>query len=412
MRKLYLTFFILLLFVGNTCAQTYIMSTNTGGVGGYRTSFFPNGTYYYEYWIKKADGNLLVPIKEVGEYLIFDQKPTVYHFYAYRPESYSCSGPCGEEWDSSLEATNFNANCYSAVGGGGGRGGAEIVPEFSIISNQVLKMPSGETGFCDNVNLQVVGCTGPQRFFWEYRLANGTFKPTSVSTTFNQTFQFNRAAYVPSDYIGNIDFRVLIDSNSSITGEEIYSNIIYYNIIPCPPFLNATPITEKTSCIYKSDGQVTLSFDRSLISNEHFEFNFFTKDNVLIPTPSITLDATLKKYTFSGIAQGEYYIKYQTFIGAQQTSTNSAPYPTFKIEPPTQFQFEIIETQPSCYNESGKIQIKASGGTGPYLYKIDSGPEIEFTSITNEISVSNGDYYIKVTDKKDCIDTNAKDQKI
>ncbi|RKR08304.1 SprB-like repeat protein [Flavobacterium sp. 90] len=387
------------------------MRTNTGDSGGYRLSYFPNGNYFYQYWIK-ANGNLLNPIKAAGEYLIFDQKPTTYHFSAYRPESYSCSGPCGEEWSSGLEVNNFNVNCYNASGGATGYGPVEIVPEFSIISNQVLAFPNGETGFCDKVNLQTTGCTGTQRFYWEYRIEGGTFQPTNVSTAFNETFQFNKLTYLPETYIGNIDFRVLIDSDATVTGEEVYSNIIYYNIIPCPPFLTTTPVESKTTCIYKNDGKVTLSFDRKLVDNESFLFSFYTKDNVLLPTPAYTIDSTNKIYTFLDLSQGDYYIKYQTFIGAQQTSINALPNPTFNISSETALSFEIIEVQPSCNNKPGTIQIKASGGTSPYYYSINSGTEVEFTSITNEISAPAGDYYIKVTDKKSCIDTSGIDIQI
>lgn len=412
MKKFYFTFFIVLSVTSNVYSQTYIMQTNTGDVGGYRTTFFPNGQYFYQYWIKKADGNFLFPIKAVDEYLIFDQKPTSYFFSAYRPESYSCSGPCGEEWYSGLSADNFNVNCYAAIGGASGYGSVEIVPAFSIISNQVLQFPNGETGFCDKVNLQAVGCTGSQRFYWEYRIEGGSFQKTNISTAFNETFQFNKLSYLPDTYIGNIDFRVLIDSDAEVTGEEIYSNTISYNVVPCPPFLKTAPVASKTSCIYKNDGKVSLAFNRTLVTNERFEFNFYTKDNVLLPTPPFTIDTANNIYTFSDFPQGDYYIKYQTFIGAQQTSTNALPNPTFTISSETALSFEIIDVQPQCNNGSGIIQIKASGGTSPYYYSIDSGSEVEFISITNDIPLPAGDYYIKVTDKKSCIDTNAKDIKI
>ncbi|KAF2338992.1 hypothetical protein [Flavobacterium ginsenosidimutans] len=416
MKKLYYTFFIILFSVGSLSAQTtYIMNTNTSSYS-YTTSFFPSGDYYYQYWIKKADGNLLVAIKNVGDYLIFNEKPTQFYFYAYRPETYHCSGPCGEDWDSSFTATDFNANCFNGVGGSGGRAGAEIVPEFSIISNQVLVNPNPqngqETSFCDKVNLQAVGCNGTQRFFWEYRIEGGSFQSTNISTAFNETFQFNRSNYLSTTYIGNIDFRVLIDSDTSVTGEEVYSNIISYSVIPCPPFLNKNPEPETTSCVYNNDGKVILTFDRALITNERFEFNFYTADNALIPTPALSVDSTNKIYTFSGLAQGNYYIKYQSFVGSQQTSVNKEPYPAFTIGPPSEFTFEIIETQPACHNEPGKIQLKASGGESPYYYTVDNGTEVEFTAISNVFTLTEGNHYIKVRDKKNCLSVTANDVQI
>lgn len=416
MKKLYLTFFIILFSAGKVCSQTYIMNTNTGGAGSYRTSYFPNGQYFYQYWIKRADGNLLTPIKEVGGYLIFDQKPTTFYFDAYRPESYSCSGPCGEDWNSGLAAYNFDLKCFNAVGFSGGRSGAEIVPEFSIISNQVLVQPSTDNSFCDKVNLQTTGCTGTQRFVWEYRIEGGNFQPTNVSTSFNQTFQFNRLTYVSSTYIGNIDFRVLIDSDTTITGEEVYSNIISYYVNPCPPVLESVSSNNQTSCVYNSDGQVTLNFDRELQNNEQYEMALKHTDGSGLTNKIITksmMATNPKSYTWTGLGIQSYILTYQTRLTTGNgTSLSQALNKTFTVGPPSQFSYQIITTQPACHDQSGIIKISASNGTGTYFYSIDEGPEVEFSSITNDIILPDGDHYITVRDSKNCIDINANDQKI
>lgn len=186
-----------------------------------------------------------------------------------------------------------------------------------------------------------------------------------------------------------------------------FTNIITYNIIPCSPKIESISDKNFTSCIYSKDGNLDIQFDRDLAKNESFLFNFYTTDNALIHNPPVSYDKNTRKYTFSGLAQGDYYLKYQTFIGEQQASINEKPYPIFTISPPSKFKFDIIETQPTCYKEQGIIKIQASGGTPPYYYSINNGATIPFenplTSYQN-INKPDGIYSIKVTDNKGCIE--------
>lgn len=409
MKKLYLTLFLILSCAVNSYSQQYIMNTNAGGSASYRLTFYPNGQYYYEYSIK-ANGNLLIPIKEVEGYLIFDQKPTSFYFYAYRPESYSCSGPCGEDWDSSLSATNFNANCFSAVGGSGGRSGPEIVPEFSIISNQVLTQ-SSPNDFCDYITLQVTGCSGTQRFFWEYKTADDVdFKPTNVSTTFNQTFQFNKSAYLPSTYSGNIDFRVKIDSDPTITGEEVYSNIIFYNVIPCAPKMIGEPAPQSPLCFETATGKIIMQFDNDLANEEYFSLVLTPIENGFELPP---LNKTVSKSEFinrtiiwDDLRAGTYNLKYQTFKTGNPPS-QFIPKNNIVITEKSALRFEVFKTDSACNNQNGSIRIEAFGGTSPYFYKIDSNSEVQFTASTSDLSISPGDHSIKVRDTNNCIDNEA-----
>ncbi|RKR08303.1 SprB-like repeat protein [Flavobacterium sp. 90] len=381
----FITLFLCAINTAQAQSKLYIMS-----YGGPFSASDCNCTYFS--FRVESNGVPISPISVVQGFLIYDKRPTFYDIVLFRPDSELCSGYCHDGINEHYGG-NINADCT-----------ATLYDAIGLISNYVLTDPGADNSFCDKINLKATGCTTPEKFYWEYRIEGGTFQPTNVSTTFNETFQFNKSAYLPETYIGNIDFRVLIDSDAAVTGEEVYSNITSYNVIPCPPFLTTNPVDSKTSCIYKNDGKVTLSFNRTLVNNERFVFNFYNKDNALLPTPAYTIDSTNKIYTFLDFAQGDYYIKYQTFIGAQQTSTNALPNPTFNISSETALSFEIIDVQPQCNNGQGKIKLIASGGSTPYYYTIDSGPEVQFTSPTDEIDVSAGQHSIKVRDAKSCID--------
>ncbi|WP_264551410.1 hypothetical protein [Flavobacterium sp. N2038] len=332
---------------------------------------------------------------DTGTFLIYDKRPTYYYLTLYRPDSYSCSGPCRDELDYGI-AGNITTNCVSQN------------PGMYMITNQVLVDPGIDNNFCDKIALKATGCTGPQRFFWEYKIDGGDFEKTNISTAFDETFQFVKTDYLPSTYTGNIDFRALIDSDPTVTGENVYSNIVYYNVIPCSPDVVGKPATSKTSCIYTQDGTVTIEFSRKLVTNETFSFNFRTLDNATLPTPSYTIDASQKIYTFTGVPQGSYYVIYQTFINGQYSSTNKLPNPSFTISPPDPLFFEVIDTQPLCRDTNGMITIKAKGGASPYYYQINSGPEIKFT-LPAEVPKPPGNYSIYVRDSKTCIDTTAND---
>lgn len=66
-------------------------------------------------------------------------------------------------------------------------------------------------------------------------------------------------------------------------------------------------------------------------------------------------------------------LRHQNFIGTQQTSNNERSF-----------------------------------RTPLYYYRIDSDSGVQFASAIN-LGVINGDYLIKVSDKNNCIDTNAND---
>ncbi|WP_300977054.1 hypothetical protein, partial [Flavobacterium sp.] len=194
-----------------------------------------------------------------------------------------------------------------------------------------------------------------------------------------------------------------------------FTNILPYDIIPCSPNVIVPIETKNTSCAYNNDGIVSLTFDRPLIKDESFSFSFF-KNNVLITTPSYTVDtATNKKYTFSGLAAGNYYVIYQTFIGSQPTSINKEPYPSFTINPATPLTFELKNPKnPSCFGaEDGSVEVLITKGI-PKFFEVDGDSVIPDELGPNLYRINNlkakpDGHKIKVTDANNCIDTNAND---
>ncbi|KAF2338991.1 hypothetical protein [Flavobacterium ginsenosidimutans] len=235
---------------------------------------------------------------------------------------------------------------------------------------------------------------------WQYRYDSGAWTDFPSTYQAKRSISFNMATLGGSD--GKSKLQIRTGYGTSFTDE------IIYDIIPCPPGLVGLPDTKATTCINKNDGQLVLTYDRDLVANEKFLFTFFKQPgNITVGFSDYSIDAVNRKLSFTDVPAGDYSFKYQTFIGAQETSTNPSPDPTFKISLPEALTFQVTDLQPLCNNEQGKIIITASGGTGTYFYKIDSGSEVQFTSSTGEINVSAGEHSIKVRDTNSCIDLSA-----
>lgn len=192
-----------------------------------------------------------------------------------------------------------------------------------------------------------------------------------------------------------------------------YSDILTYKFIPCPPAILGEPVKDKPSCYNGNDGKATFTFDRDIASNEYFLVNLVKVENghnINLPDKKIVqADFTDRKITFESLPAGSYFLHYQTFLNNGSTPTADKFSDPFPIENPDPLSFSILETQPNCPGEIGKIQIKATGGKSPYYYTIDSESEIEFVSITNIIDISGGTHNIKVRDTNNCVDLQAND---
>ena len=259
MIKKLLFIFFCICFCDQVYSQTYIMKTNHGGC-----DYYVNGAHMYEddyeYKILGYSGNWLCPIAEVGEYLIFDQMPVGYFFASYKTETFSCNGGCRDQHAVALMESPIKT-CQKYVGVSSGMTGPET-PVLEMISNQVLTIPqAGTNSFCDAITLAAVGCTGTQRFYWEYSIDGSNFTKTNISTVFNENLQFIKANFSAlNNYFGPIYFRSLIDWDPLITGENVYSNVANYNITSCSPLLNGDPIAAEVRCNNEPTGSVILNF--------------------------------------------------------------------------------------------------------------------------------------------------------
>ncbi|MCV2486980.1 hypothetical protein OD917_18760 [Flavobacterium sp. SH_e] len=351
----------------------------------------------FQGWNGSHAGNLSITIgsKSVTEGSNTTDNVVVDYTFFYitdNPTKIVCSSRTAGNKDGSdctlSKTIAYDPNTFDSDFFGGCIGDADMMGIY-------LPQPAN-TNYCKNDMITLT-----RGWNWQYRYDSGTWNDFPSNYQAKRSISFNMATLGGSD--GKKKLQIRAGYGTSFTDE------IIYDIIPCPPALVGAPIATGTTCTYKSDGTLILNYDRPLVENEIFLFSFFRKEGMSAAVPPYVIDNVNKTITFSEIAAGSYFFKYQTFIGAQETSVNPSPDPSFTISSPDPVSFNVEELQPQCNGQQGQIKINAFGGTGTYYYTIDSNPEVLFTSSSGNINISEGEHSIKVRDSKSCIDLDKND---
>ncbi|SHL18349.1 hypothetical protein [Flavobacterium chilense] len=269
-------------------------------------------------------------------------------------------------------------------------------PEYFYIKSPYINQltPSTSTvGVCENITLQ----SGNRHYY------------STDGTTWNScSYKFTPASILGSGFRGSLKIKSDIDSFHAVPKVTMQSKVITYTVIGCSPELDGQPIADKTKCKYESSGSVTLKFKTELKDGDKFLFNIF-KNGIFDKSTFVTKDQIINlTYTWSGLAEGSYFIKYQsqtttdsnTIVGATAITTDP-----FVVGSPDPLTFTITQLQPKCHDEQGAVQISASGGTSPYYYMIDSETLLQKHPLTaNPIQLSEGPHKITVVDSNSCIE--------
>jgi hypothetical protein len=274
-------------------------------------------------------------------------------------------------------------------------------PEYFYIRSPYINQLTAATatkGVCENINL----ATGARHYY---------------STTGNAPwilcpFPFSAATLLGSNYRGPLHIKSDMESFYANPKVTMQSKVITFNIIGCSPALDGQPIPENTKCKFQSTGSAVIKFKTPLITGEKILFNLF-KDGAFDKSLFVAKEQIINNtYTWTGLAEGTYYIKYQSQAigdGTTLITGNTAIVTdSFPIKSPDALTSTIKDLQPECFNGQGAIQISAFGGTSPYYYKINADPEVEFTTAVT-IPKNSGNYTITVRDSQNCIDTSGND---
>lgn len=200
---------------------------------------------------------------------------------------------------------------------------------------------------------------------------------------------------------------------------SVPTQILIRSFGECSPALEGAPVVNPPDCSYDNNGYFTVYFDRALLPGEEIDFNLykggmgggallFTQNNVG------TLGAG-NSYTWpNGLESDTYYLQYQSnptgsLSGFTQIAVTT-PAVTFNV---------LSSTNINCFGENtGSIEIDASGGVGGYQYQLMEGgnwvnfndPAANHTIINNQHIIIQGlpadTYQIRVRDAIGCTEQN------
>ena len=271
-----------------------------------------------------------------------------------------------------------------------------------------LPEPGADSNHCldDIISLQ-------NGWNWEYQYNSDVWKAFPAEFQDKKEITFKIKDLEGYEGKTNIHFR---------TGYKTqFTNTITYNIIGCSPELAVNPPkTGSTRCKNDPSGSVTLEFKTPLKDGDKFLFNIW---NSGVPTSKFVeqKDIINNTYTWKGLAEGTYTMKYQaqsiTNINEEVGSSVITTY-TFTIGSPAKLESEFkYLTDPLCHDGNGSITIKTTGGTGNYYYKINSDAikQFDMTTTIDDItkihwatqtiplpSSERTDYKILITDQEGC----------
>jgi hypothetical protein len=108
------------------------------------------------------------------------------------------------------------------------------------------------------------------------------------------------------------------------------------------------------------------------------------------------LDASAYKsdQNFTGLGAGTYQLKSKDKNGCERTATVTLNSPGSSLAATI-----TISANSGCKTSNGSITINATGGTGPYTYKVNDAPVTSENVIT---SLAAGNYTVKITDNAGC----------
>lgn len=258
---------------------------------------------------------------------------------------------------------------------------------------------------CETLTLSSPATYADNVYRWEYSVDGGViWTPLSGFDGIN-TFDIGIADLPGSVVNENVQFRMRFCSNQT-------SNVLITQFIKCSPDLLSL-VPSPTSCSYSNNGGFTATFSRALNAGENLLLNLAQNvsvgdpGSILVAAPIITnADMAGSSYNWlNTLAPGTYYLRYQS-----DNDGSVYDYGPFDITAPSEVTFSAIWTNINCFGENtGSIDITASGGAGNYQYELNgNGSWNNFVSPNEHIltGLSPGDYQLRVRDANGCTEQN------
>lgn len=181
--------------------------------------------------------------------------------------------------------------------------------------------------------------------------------------------QFNFQWTAPTS--GNISFfasGVACNANGGTSGDRSSNSSLNLSMAPS---LSVTSQVTPVSCFNGSDGSIQVTVNSGV---EPYTYEWSDGSNAS---------------SFNNLPAGNYSVTVTDGLG--QTYEES-----FTLNNPTQLNLSATVTQPEVVGESGSIELFISGGSGPYAWSINGGPDQVYPDFVPGI------YVVEVMDLMGC----------
>ncbi len=274
-------------------------------------------------------------------------------------------------------------------------------------------------------------------------LAN-TDEQTSISVSISDLIGANNPRFVNF----RAGFRGITNPDGSTSGSG-WTNIVQYTIIPeAPPLYDEDPNTPENEggvvfspplCSYDR-GSLTFNFTEDIPNGYEIQVELYRKSTngqygiidgytIYSLTPTPQNNPIFYQTSWDNIEEidrsGDYKVNYKLtdISGSGNSDSCQSVDFEFHVDFPTPVVFNEIQPQDithiNCYGGTGSVKLTASGGTGSYQYRYNTGGAwtgwINFdanpthtanTTIVEELSIPNTllqlDYHFQVRDSNEC----------
>ncbi|AUC76147.1 SprB repeat-containing protein [Olleya sp. Bg11-27] len=305
-------------------------------------------------------------------------------------------------------STSVYNNCISSLYTGSGNPYSltinyfRLARIFTLLELNNFSGTDNEIKECEPKVLQTFSCGNITSYSVKYALDDNITKELLPYGNHGNSVIIDRNGITGADSSNTIKVWLQYTFNNA----DI-SDVLTYNFKNCSPLINSDSSID-TSCFNTNDGSFTVTFDRELKPNEKLTtvtlYRIINNTDYVLEDTLIDQVYTDMTYTWPNpLPAGQYRLVYQS--GGDNSPVEYFP---IIINAPTPVTFTATWTpEVDCFGDNtGSINIGASGGTGNYEYSLDDGNNwSSFSSISThlESNLVASTYQLKVRDSNGCV---------
>src|SRR5258706_2547106 len=264
-----------------------------------------------------------------------------------------------------------------------------------------LSGPLSNMSFCSSGQpVTLTGTSGFDTYDWQYSVQTGVWNTFAINSS--SSYSFGIQDIFGSNYTSHLNKNIYFRySVGNCDPSNISSNVVGSYIFYGDQLIATSPTTIKPTCQNGSDGSVSVSLSRVLLSGETITTSLYNGNTVDAQNvPNTALKYLGNGTTLNNISAGTYYALIESNYG----NCGSPTFTPVTVGPGPRNPVSATASVTSNYNgysiscpgaSDGQITVTASGGSGSLTYSLDGGNP-QSSNIFS--SVSSGSHTITVKD--------------